>query len=173
MGSYIYKVTKNRVMLADHREANVAIYAYKPCGMSEVDWHRRSGAERADAAAKAGEFSGLIVMGRKDPESKKIEVDIASPVFVSNRGSFSDDWMSDNGERLEGPGAVPAWAKSPCWLIRRRVVPRGEVIKNGLRWDCDELIKERKVIGRGKVPPIYWEYLIASEVLSRPRAIEA
>lgn len=172
MGSYIYKVTKNRVKLADGREANVAVYAYKP-GYSPgcAGVHKRTGCERADDAAFRGEFSGLIVEGRKDPQSGNIEVDIASPVFEEDHGSYNDDWMADFGKRLEGPGAAIVRASYPCRLVRHREVPRGDTIWNGMRWDRIEKVKERKVNGRGKIAHDSWVFMIASEMFTRPRDI--
>lgn len=91
MGSYIYKVTAQKVKLSDGTFANKAVYAYKPFG----GWHndeenermyRRSGCTRAENYAKKPSFTGKVYLNGK---VAKVKI-----------GVFSDDWF-DNLQPLD------------------------------------------------------------------------
>lgn len=68
MGIYVYRVTKHRVKCSDGKEANVAIFAYKPymsCfdGALNNKMHFRSGATASDRMAREGRITGRLVSG--------------------------------------------------------------------------------------------------------------
>ncbi len=89
MGMYIYKVTAQKVKLSDGREANVAVYAYKPYRFDDAansKMHFKSGCTIADHWANAGKRTGLVV-GSTDP---------GSPVWECSLGSFYDDVLFGN-----------------------------------------------------------------------------
>lgn len=58
MGMYVYRITGEQVLCSDGQKAEVAVYAYKPCGDSRLNakWARQTGCERARAIAHKREI---------------------------------------------------------------------------------------------------------------------
>lgn len=100
MGEYIYKVTAKKKILSDGKEANIAVFAYKPTwGFSfdgkSADDLNRSMAWKAKChisekyVRESKNYSGRVVLGETG--------EIAIPV---NRGTFSDYWFDNQVEKL-------------------------------------------------------------------------
>lgn len=90
MASYVYKVTSEKRKLASGREANVAVFAYKPYRYGSVSDlekinHKlafKTGAVRAKAyVSNSKNYTGYVVI---DDMDKAVEC---------NMGSFLDDWF--------------------------------------------------------------------------------
>lgn len=84
MGTYVYKVTGKKIVLADGTKANIAVFAYKPYYGWDADKlnsraERSSGCNRADAYVKGKTFTGKVAIGNHVIETK--------------RGTFTDDWF--------------------------------------------------------------------------------
>lgn len=89
MGTYVYKVTAERVTLSDGGKANVAVFAYKPwySGFDadevnrKMEWESRCHiAERYVRHSK--NYTGRVVL---DGNIER--------VATVNRGSFTDSWF--------------------------------------------------------------------------------
>jgi hypothetical protein len=91
MGTYVYKVTARKKLLADGTEANIAVFAYKPVyGFGEdVDrinrrMEKASGCPQARRFVRTNSknFTGRAVLG----EDGTVAVTVRS-------GTFTDDWF--------------------------------------------------------------------------------
>lgn len=69
MGMYVYRVSARRVKCVDGKDANVAVYAYKPHGWDEA-WNRkaefRSGCHASRKLASEGKLSDRVVIEYSD-----------------------------------------------------------------------------------------------------------
>lgn len=100
MGAYVYRVTSTRVRCSDGKEANVAIYAYKPSWnffdgeKLNKKWHFQSGATASDRMAAAGRITDRVVLGQKDETTGKVTPYDGARVFqnAGNFGHFHDDY---------------------------------------------------------------------------------
>ena len=103
MGSYVYRVTAQRVKCTDGKVANVAIFAYKP--VHDLVWDRRaafvSGVYASERLVNEGRVSGRIVQGYKTDEGK-IVVDAKSTVYDFAGDSFYDSSLGILIEALKG-----------------------------------------------------------------------
>lgn len=98
MGTYIYKVTARKKLLADGTEANIAVFAYKPTSVFSNEGERMnrrmaklSGCPQAERFVdqKSKNFTGRAVLGEDGT--------VAIPV---DRGTFTDAWFELRAEKL-------------------------------------------------------------------------
>jgi hypothetical protein len=85
MGTYVYRVTKERVICSDGKEANVAVFAYKPTFSWDSDkynskWHFQSGSTASDRMARNGKLTDRVVF----PGNPGVYLN------TKNEGSFYD-----------------------------------------------------------------------------------
>jgi len=85
MGTYVYRVTKERIICSDGKEANVAIFAYKPTFSWDGDkynarWHFKSGATASDRMATSGRITDRVIF----PGNQNVYLN------TKNEGSFYD-----------------------------------------------------------------------------------
>lgn len=112
MGSYIYKVTRKIIELADGRKANVAKYAYKPylrwsAEQENHKLHFQTGCYKAEKYVETDpEFTGLVVM----------ETDHTMPMEI-NRGTFFDDWFADRWHGMPENKELQAKRDEACKAI--------------------------------------------------------
>ena len=91
MGTYVYKVTARKKLLADGTEANIAVFAYKPVDGfgDDVDrinrrMARDSGCPQAERFVRnrSKNFTGRAVLGEEGTVALTVRV-----------GTFTDDWF--------------------------------------------------------------------------------
>jgi len=71
MSVYVYRITAKKVLCSDGKEANVAIFAYKPRFSFGIDnenrkMHFSSGCVASERLAKLGKICDRFVFGTKD-----------------------------------------------------------------------------------------------------------
>jgi len=98
MGTYVYKATAKKKTLADGGEANIAVFAYKPTSIWDVEgekcnrrWAKLSGCPQAErfVRQRSKNFTGRAVLG----DDGEVAVSI-------NRGTFTDAWFDHQLEKL-------------------------------------------------------------------------
>jgi len=117
MGTYVYKTTAKEVQLENGELANVAVFAYKPSF-----WDDFSSIDNR-AAAQTHKRHEWVVLGYKNDETGKVEVELGSTaVKMGQRGTF-DDHLFDSDRFETSTVIAPVGAVA---LVDRVCVDTGE-----------------------------------------------
>ncbi len=100
MGTYIYRVTARRVLCSDGKEANIAVYAYKPtfhgfeARKQNAKWHFHTGCTASDRMAESGRITDRFVI--------EYEGAVGAEVYGNprNYGSFHDGSLGESAGDL-------------------------------------------------------------------------